>query len=426
VPCGGSGPTCPNIGTNNFNGWLVNGLYHYWDVARVLSTAAASPTNCLFRTVTTFPGGTTTPTPATQVAINRLNTFGPQTVVVYTDEHGEAHVNWYPGVGFPLFAGLASNLNAGCDLQNFPTLATPTIQAIARYPYQPVTAPPLTSNTFQKTVSSRFSKSIACVPKGTSASDQLVQVCVAQALDITGSPAPFAGEIVCFATNGELMQAYTSPPGITVPLFGGVTVNGRGNQLTPAQQAAIGKSGAAVNCQHLDANGRAAVEVTKPATDVIVDFFDEGLFRAVSITTAPASTGTTGAAEAAATTSTAAPTASQVAAVNNASTTAVQANGTTVQNKPGTKPEVTLPSTKPTQRYSVVRRDIMTPVNGKTYLLVRVNGPKGSVKVRIDYVGARRVITHFTRTVRTNKNVAIRNLPKISASVRMIKVTPLG
>jgi hypothetical protein len=36
------------------------------------------------------------------------------------------------------------------------------------------------------------------------------------------------------------------------------------------------------------------------------------------------------------------------------------------------------------------------------------------------------VISHFTRRIPTNKNVAIRKLPKITAAVRMIKVTALG
>ena len=44
---------------NNFNGFLnlngnalanPTGLYDYWDIAEVLRTAVAAPTNCLFRT----------------------------------------------------------------------------------------------------------------------------------------------------------------------------------------------------------------------------------------------------------------------------------------------------------------------------------------------------------------------------------------
>jgi len=71
----GSGTACPNIGTNNFNGWLVNGLYHYWDVARVLSNAATAPSSCLLRFVTSI---TPTSTPSVlRVPVARPLTSGP-------------------------------------------------------------------------------------------------------------------------------------------------------------------------------------------------------------------------------------------------------------------------------------------------------------------------------------------------------------
>ena len=66
---------------NNFNGFLnlsgnaladPTGLYDYWDIAEVLRTAVAAPTNCLFRTVQGVPVFLTTPG------------TGPQSVVTYS------------------------------------------------------------------------------------------------------------------------------------------------------------------------------------------------------------------------------------------------------------------------------------------------------------------------------------------------------
>jgi hypothetical protein len=436
---GTSGPTCPNIGTNDFNGWLVNGLYHYWDVARVLNNGAVSPSACLLRFVTSFspqdqsqlqfPAATVS---VSRVPIARPLASGPQTVAVYTDEHGEAHVNWYPGIGFP-FAGLASNLNLGCDVTG--NLASPVIQAVARYPYQPVTAPPLLSNTFTKTVTSLFSKKLLCAPKGTSPNDQFSQICVISAVDITGSPVPFAGEIVCFASNAELIQHYHNELGSGLPVLpaslGGGTVNG--TLLTPSEVAALGKSGAAILCQRLDANGRAAVEVFgKGPSNVLVDLVDEGLIRALAFSFGPP-TSATGTSEAPAVVSTAAPTPAQVATVNQqiaANPPTVQtSNGTVIANTSGSTTAVgtKVPNTPAAPKYNVASTpQLITPASGKSYLLVRVNGPKGNVKIQVSYIGAKQVVKKFTRLIPANKLVKVKNLPAISAAVRSYRVTIVG
>jgi hypothetical protein len=425
---GSSGPNCPNIGTNDFNGWLVNGLYHYWDIARVLNNAAVAPSTCLLRFVTSFTPNTIGGLNVTRVPFARPLPSGPQTVAVYTDEHGEAHVNWFPGVGFP-FAGLASNLNAGCDVTG--NLATPVVQAIARYPYQPVTAPPLLSNTFTKTVTSLFAKTLLCAPKGTGVNDQFSQICVISARDITGSPVPFAGEIVCFASNAELIQHFHNEVGSGLPVLpaslGGGTVNG--TLLSPAEVAALGKSGAAVLCQRLDANGRAAVEVFgKGPSNVLVDLVDEGLIRALTFNFGPP-TSATGTSEAVS--SNAAATPAQVAAVNNSTGTTVVLPSGNITNQPGSKPEVTpgakVPGTKAAPKYTMAfSPQLISPANGRPYLKVRVNGPKGNVKIQIAYIGAKKTVKTFKRTIATNKVVLVKNMPKISAAVRSYRVTIAG
>ncbi len=420
---GGAGPGFTPVpgGTNNFNGYLVNGLYHYWDIARVLNSALGGNSTCLLRQNTAFvpvPGGSALTGPFTVVRtpVFRQLTSGPQTVVIYTDEHGEGHVFWYPGTGFNFGAlGIAGNLNLGCELQNVNPLARPNIQAIARYPYQPVTDAAKVSNVITKTVNSSFNKIVRCVPKGTNPNDQFAQICLAEARDINGLPGAFVGEIVCFASNAELIQHFTGSTGAVLG-GGGITV--AGTLLTPAEQAALGKAGAAVLCQRLDAAGRAAVEVFgKGPSNVIVDFVDEGLIRVVTFNFA-SGTGATGTSEA---TGTTAPTPAQIEQVNTAQTT-VQTPTTTITNNGGT-PEIS--TAKPEVQkvaYSWARSpELVRPVKGKPYLLVHVKGPAGKVKLRIRMVGARATIATVDRLVSANKLTKITGL-KIANSVTTIRV----
>ena len=413
--------TAPAPGTNNFNGWLVNGLYHYWDVARVLNQGVGGNTNCLLRFNTTFTGGVLNRTP-----VFRQNISGPQTVAVYTDEHGEAHVWWYPGTGLDFGAlGVAGNLNLGCELQGVNPLARPTIQATARYPYQPVTDAPKVSNALGKTISNLFNKRLSCAPKGTNPNDQFSQVCLVEARDITGSAGPFVGEIVCFATNAELIQYFSTFGTQTLPVaLGGGGVQVAGTLLTPAEMALLGKAGAAVQCQRLDAGGRAAVEVFgKGPSNVIADFVDEGLIRVVTFNFA-SGTGATGTTESAGAPTPAAA-ATAVAAVNNSTgTQAVQSNGSVVTNNGGT-PEVKAPTTKaPAVQARVSRAELVRPVRGSAYLLLKVSSTQPTAKVAIKLMGSRTTVSTLERVVKTNKLVKVQI--KLAKSVASIRVSIAG
>ncbi len=70
---------------NNFRGFLVDGLYNYWSFAEVLRTAVPVNTTCLRR--------------KDEAPVYRQTPSGPQVVAVYTDEHGEAQVEYNPGTG---------------------------------------------------------------------------------------------------------------------------------------------------------------------------------------------------------------------------------------------------------------------------------------------------------------------------------------
>src|SRR5206468_3433899 len=139
-----------------------------------------------------------------------------------------------------------------CDLAGITTLGTANITATARYPYEPVTAQPLVSNTAAKAVASLFVKLIQCYPKGPSAFDQQTAVCVAHAQSITG--AAVTGERVCFFSTGEGMFLPAITP-ITIP-----------NQTTwPAISIlpAPGLVGPNNVCAFTDVNGNTAVEVVE-------------------------------------------------------------------------------------------------------------------------------------------------------------------
>ena len=416
---GGQGPGFDPVvgGTNNFNGYLVNGLYHYWDIARVINYALGGNSNCLLRFNTVFTPNAAGGLTRTSTPIFRQLTSGPQTVAVYTDEHGEAHVWWYPGMGFNFAAlGIPGNLNLGCELQGVNPLARPNIQATARYPYQPVTDSAKTSNVLQKTVLSNFNKILRCVPKGTNPNDQFAQICLIEARDISGSPGPFVGEIVCFATNAELIQHFTGSVGTLGG--GGVTVNG--TLLTPAEQAALGKAGAAVICQRLDAGGRAAVEIFgKGPSNVIVDLVDQGLLRVITFSF-PSGTGATGTGEVS---SANPPTQEQINQVNSAPTQVNTPTGTVTNN--GGTPEVS-PAPAATQPAKVSYKfakapELVRPVKGKPYLLVQVNGPTAKVKIQIRLMGLKSTIATVVREIPTGKLVKVGNL-KIAANVRTIRV----
>ena len=116
IPATAAGPASSGVdgeAANNFNGFLVNGLYTNWNVAATFATAMGGNTNCLLRRE-----------PALNVeAINWGKTFrqlpsGAQNIAVYTDEHGEAQVSYTPGTGmFFDNLGAIMNDNGGCDLQ---------------------------------------------------------------------------------------------------------------------------------------------------------------------------------------------------------------------------------------------------------------------------------------------------------------------
>jgi hypothetical protein len=362
---------------NNFTGFLVNGLYDFWSIADTLRTAVPSPTTCLRRSDQETP--------------YRLTPAGAQSVAVYTDEHGEAQVEYNPGGAggngfyFDNIPGVIFNDNGGCDLEGIDVLGTSSITATARYPYQPVSDPDHTSAPLTKRVHSLFTKTISYFPKGPGEANSNARIVVVHAQDIDG--APFANEKVCFFVGDKADGAFG---------FSGTTG-------LPGQRFSVGGSdggtfGTADVCRITDEHGNAAIEVINSDPEVInvtALFVGEALLRDIDVNFGVlASTG-----------------------------------GPTPPGRPPTDPPappVTVTEAKQagvdTGFAKAVKKAKAARVSvsylkfshGKRYVVIRVKSSKGKAKVRIRLIGKHgHTLKYVTRTIRTNRLVSIHVTSKV-------------
>ena len=152
-----SGTTGPIA--NNFPGYQTEGIlnqgvrgYHYWDF---LNTTRRNGVNACRDVGGTgqFGDGTFIPRPT-----------GIDSATVYTDEHGEAILQFNPDAG----AALTPDSNGRCDLGEVgpaALLGSATISAEALDPYQLTFNDPRLSNTLTKNVFELAGKSLDCVAK---------------------------------------------------------------------------------------------------------------------------------------------------------------------------------------------------------------------------------------------------------------------
>ena len=177
---------------NNYPGFLGEGIYDNWEA---MATAGRDGYNAC-----NDPSGDAYPTPT-----------GASAVSVYTDEHGEAYVRFYPYRGLDL----TPDGNNRCDLS--PGLyGSATIQAESIYPDQPVLwdHSVKTSNVLTKNAYHLASKVLQCVPKGVNEA-----FCVETILDFNGDP--IAGAQVKFTTSGDAANV-----DVDSVLFGGFDTTG--------------------------------------------------------------------------------------------------------------------------------------------------------------------------------------------------------
>ncbi len=392
---------------NNFRGFLVNGFYDYWNIAETFETAVPTDTNCL-RLVS--PEREPRQTPA-----------GAQSVAVYTDEHGEAQVEYNPGTGF-YFDNLPviRNSNNGCDLEGIDVLGRSVISAIARYPYQPVSDPPKTSAPLTKTVRSLFTKFASYFPKGPGAANENARIVTVHAQDIDG--VPFRNERVCFYVDNEADGAFgftgeTGRPGARLTIGGG-------------EAPPLGTSDV---CRTTDANGNAAIEVINSdpqQINVTALFVDEGLLRDVDVNFAVANS-SGGPNPPANGTSPVPPTGGAVSVPPPGTPSpAVPPGVDPVTPSPApngqspaatTAPPSAATKAKKKARAARVRiaRISKSKKSGKSYLVINVKSSKKYETVKIRLIGKNgRTLKRLSKRVRCNRTVKIR----VSSKTKKAKV----
>jgi hypothetical protein len=377
---------------NNFPGFLDisndGGDYHFWDTLS-LATNSGAPTDCLASSSDADPQGQQGD-PGNSY---RQTPSGDYDVAVYTDQHGEAQVEYVPGYGY-YFDNLGADMNAdgGCDLEStgpgaITTLGTASITATAKYPYKSVDFPNMTSNTVSETVSNQFDKSLSYAPKGSSAEDQNARIVISHAQDIDGSP--IVGETVCFSAD-------FNAEGVT--RFGGYIdgVYYGGSSQVPDPENGLGRL-----CLTTDANGNAAIEVddSNPTTvNVIADYVDEGLLRDIPVDfSKPNSTG-----------------GNVPQGTQSATTTPSTTLGTTTPS-PAQVAAVS-PGLAAATHHTVQRRDRITvmrllmPARGKHYVMLRVRSTHRTARVAMTLrirTGQRTRTVHRTITVKTNRMIKL-------------------
>jgi hypothetical protein len=328
---------------------------------------------------------------------------GDSDVAVYTDQNGEAQVQYDPGTGFYFNSlinsgGAIPNANGGCDLQslyNVPdSLGTSSISATAKYPFKPVSFPAETSAPVAKSVTSLWSKTLAYFPKGAGAANAAARIVVAHAQDIDGSP--FAGEVVCFAgdQNAESVLRFDGT-------VAGINLNGVGSARDP--------KGGNRTCVTTDGNGNAAVEVldSNPnAVDVVADFTNEGILRDISVNFAVA--GSSGG-----TPPPTPPSAVVTPAKTNSGTTVPSA---AILRSVGMSPSAGGRSKKVREQITLLR--LVSPAHGRHYVLIKVKSSSSTAKVLLRLTSAshhsaaagkhaRSKTSSKTVKLRTNRQVRI-------------------
>ena len=385
--------------SNNFTGFLgftdpsdiytteeVAGIYDYWDT---FTTSYSHGYNDCYDA-----SGNAIPLP-----------HGATGVAVYTDEHGEAFVQYdpYPGIV------LTPDSNGRCDIYGPAPVGHSTITATSVYPDQPVLwdGGNKTSNALTKTVNYASSKVLNCVPKSKNEA-----FCVETILDPQGNPVE--GARVQF--SAQSFQGSAPVIGADAAKVPPYDTTGQTDWGTVSLTFVNVKTGA---------NGQAGIFVrstTGSCIDVVSENVDtrnggDGVFRSTDFnptsgvacgsTTTPPPTGVPGGA-----TGSTGSTGSTAPAVT-AAPVAVSSPVPTAKTAPAAAAKTMTLATA-----QVVK------IGQNRYLIVRVNGPAKTAKLKITLISkshgkvSSRVITRY---VATNRQVRVGSL-KLAPSIRSVRV----
>lgn len=389
---------------NNFPGYQnEEGLYHYWDL---LNTRNLPGGNNACRDVGgtgQFGDGTFIPRPA-----------GYDRATVYTDEHGEAMIEFNPDVG----AILTPNANGLCDLGEVNAaapLGSATISAIARDPFQLTFNAPRVGNTLTKNVWELAGKSLDCVPKS-----PILAFCVEVIRDIRGNPV--VGAEVSFTREPRGLITAASLQFGGYDTTGQVVVSQTDNEVR-IRTNALGQAGIEVKSTlaglvDVDAenvatrNGGFGVQRVR-----CIRFFGDGTTMPTDGPTcvAPADNGGT------------IPTPPSNGGGGGGGGEGAVASATTaatIVSLSGTSPvAVKAPKAAKAKRATAKLASArLVFVKGRRYLVVRANGTAKTAKVRITRVmRTGKAMKPVVRTIRTNRAVRIKNVV-ISKHVKTVRV----
>jgi hypothetical protein len=377
--------------------------YHFWQTAQIAANGP-SQTACLNRTPDAVPALSST------IADNYPKPSGQYDAAVYTDQNGEAQVQYDPNTGFYLDNNslVVKNLDHGCDLGPLfgKTVGTSAISATAKYPFQPGNFPAVTSNTVNKTVISHWEKTIGFESKGPSdGNNDNVKIVTVHAQNIDGSYD--AHEIVCFSGQGaSFINAF---PGTDA---NGIDYSGETTAPDPDNSASNRL------CLYTDDFGNAAIEVgsSGATVDVLAEFANEGLFRDINVPFGPGSAPTGG------TPVTAGPTPPSDPGTSGtpSGTPTVVATGKDSGTTPPSlaKVEAVDPalaaSIKHASKKAIIARvdslRLVMPSHARHYLLVKVISGQHTARLALTFQvrkGHKTALVHRTLNVRTNRSLKI-------------------
>jgi hypothetical protein len=333
-------------------------------------------------------------------------------VAVYTDEHGEAYVQFNPNTGM----NLTPDSNGRCDFYTPGLLGTATIQARSIYPDQPVQWDHNNklSGTLTKTVNHLANKTLSCVPKGPNEA-----FCVETIVDLEGNPV--AGASVEFtAQAGQGSQPKIQPDSALVG-----TLDTRGQGILSTSPDAVRLTTNALGMAGISVVSSTNACINVDAENIGTRNGGAGIFRftnfnpTAGVACSQGGTGGTGG--------------------TTTTTTATTTPGTTTTHASGSAPTVVaapvaisapVPTAQATAKavapakvakVQLVSARVIKTKAGR-YLTVRVNSASKVAKLRITLIGQNGKVSRVVlRSVATNHTVRVSNL-KLAPSVRTVRV----
>jgi hypothetical protein len=339
---------------------------------------------------------------------------GATEVAVYTDEHGQAYVQFNPanesdGEGIVL----TPDSNGRCDVYGGSLVGTATIQAESVYPAQQPADPGNSgkaklSGIITKTVNFTPSKVLTCLPKSTNEA-----YCVETVTDFEGNPIDANVEFTTQTSQGS-----NASFGADFAKFGG---------YDPSGQKVLGSSSDYIDIANNAATGQAAIYVhssTGACVDVTVENlgtrnlgsgitrdFDfnphTGLACGDNTGTGPIVEPTPPAGSGGSTAG------STVTATSTAAPVSVSSPAPTVQ-------AATTPKVAKAIKMTLVSARVVTTRSGR-YLNARVNSSAKFATLRITLVAKNGKSHIVLRKVATNRVVRVANL-KLAPSVKTVRV----